>query len=236
MQRYFAQSIKNDLVFLSEDDLYHIKTVMRMKNNNQIEVVFNEQLFLCNIIDIKNNIIKTIKQVSYINDKRIKTRLIIPLLQEQKMRLIIEKATELGVDEIVPFVATRSKIKLDDEKFGKKLERWMKISKSASEQSKRIDIPHISNLKHIEELKNIDGERIVCSTSENVENIKNCLKNNSTYDKINIVIGPEGGLTNEEENKLVDLGFKRVSLGKNILRVETVPIVVLSIINYEFME
>jgi 16S rRNA (uracil1498-N3)-methyltransferase len=62
------------------------------------------------------------------------------------------------------------------------------------------------------------------------------LTDNTNYDKINIVIGPEGGISPREEDKLVELGFQRVSLGKRIMRVETVPMFVLSVLNYEFME
>ena len=150
------------------------------------------------------------------------------------MSFVLQKATELGVDEIVPILTIRSMVKIDG-KETKKIERWNKICKEASEQSKRLDIPIISNTKKIEQL-NYDGLKIVCSTKEKNNTIKNVLKNNLKCDTIVMVIGPEGGLTEQEEEILNNNGFELVTLGNNILRVETVPIYLLSVLNYELME
>jgi 16S rRNA (uracil1498-N3)-methyltransferase len=148
----------------------------------------------------------------------------------------VQKATELGVDEIIPVEMERSIVKLTNDKIEKKLERWTKICKEASEQSKRTDIPTITRVKKLSELKDLDGLKMVCSTTEKENLLKKFLTDNTNYDKINIVIGPEGGISPREEDKLVELGFQRVSLGKRIMRVETVPMFVLSVLNYEFME
>lgn len=102
--------------------------------------------------------------------------LIIPLLKEQKMDLILQKSTELGVSRIIPIIAERSIIKLDKERFNKKKERWERIVKEASEQSLRNSIPVIDNLKEIKDLGSLDGIKIVCSTIEKDINIKNILK------------------------------------------------------------
>ena len=118
----------------------------------------------------------------------------------------------------------------------KKLERWSKICKEASEQSKRTDIPSITKVKKIKDLKDLDGLKMVCSTVEKENLLKKFLTVHTNYDKINIVMGPEGGISPKEEEMLVNLGFERVSLGKRILRVETVPLFILSVLNYEFME
>ena len=231
MQRYFSKEKKDNTFILSNEDLYHIKTVMRMKEEF-IEVVYNNSLYLCKLDKDYNVNIE--KQIEQINNKKVKFILCIPLLQEQKMSFVLQKATELGVDYIVPFYAVRSKVKLDL-KEDKKIIRWNKIVKEASEQSKRLDIPIISNVKKISEL-NFEGLKILCSTKEKINNIKNEIKNNLNYDTIVMVIGPEGGLSNLEEEQLNKIGFKSVSLGEQILRVETVPIYLLSILNYELME
>ena len=143
----------------------------------------------------------------------------------------MQKATELGVDTIIPILTTRSVIKIDG-KEEKKIIRWQRICKEASEQSKRVTIPEISSIKKIQDL-NFEGLKIVCSTKEKNNTMKKVLKNNLKYDKIIMVVGPEGGLTNEEEDELIKLGFIATSLGTNILRVETVPLYLLSVLNYE---
>ena len=236
MQRYFSNEFKDNKFTLNNDDLYHIIKVMRMKTGDNVEIVYNQNVYLCELNINENVEIKKIKLHSENIKNEIKRVLIIPLLKEQKFDLILQKATELGVDEIIPVEMERSIVKLTNDKIEKKLERWTKICKEASEQSKRTDIPTITRVKKLSELKDLDGLKMVCSTTEKENLLKKFLTDNTNYDKINIVIGPEGGISPREEDKLVELGFQRVSLGKRIMRVETVPMFVLSVLNYEFME
>ena len=152
------------------------------------------------------------------------------------MDLILQKATELGVSSITPIITKRSIIKLKQSDYEKKIIRWKRIVKEASEQSHRIDIPDILDIKQINDLSEIDGYKFVASTREKSKNIKLVMKNLGICDRINVVIGPEGGLSIEEEDMLNKLGFSSITLGNRILRVETVPLFILSVINYEFME
>ncbi len=235
MQRYFSNSKENDKLFLINDDIYHITRVMRMKDNDKIEVIYNNDLYICNVILNELPWVDIIsKEEGKIEDKEI--ILSIPLLKEQKMDLVLQKATELGVTKIIPVTMERSIVKLDDSKEVKKIDRWSKICKEASEQSKRNSIPVISNIMTLKELVKEEGIKIVCSTIEKENNLKKFLTEHKNYDKIIIVVGPEGGISSKEEEYLVSEGFTRVSLGKRIMRVETVPIFILSALNYEFME
>ena len=232
MQRYFCKEKQKNNFILSNDDYYHITKVMRMKTNDKIEIVYNKNVYEC-LLEISENIsitpIKTIES----NDDEKEITLIVPLLKEQKMDIVLQKSTELGVNKIIPLITERSIVKDIDEE--KKIIRWTKICKEASEQSKRNVIPIVTNIKHINDL-HIDGVKLVCSTNEKKENLKMFLQSQNIYDTINIVVGPEGGLSSKEEQQLNELGFKSVTLGKRIMRVETVPIFILSILNYEFME
>lgn len=232
MQRYFTSKLDDNKFILESDDMYHIKTVMRMKTNDLIEVVYKSELYLCNLDEFDNIIIK--EKLNQIKNKKIHTTLCIPILQEQKMSFVLQKATELGIDEIVPIITKRSVVKVSG-KEEKKLIRWEKICKEASEQSKRLDIPRVYPIKTLAELS-LEGTKIVCSTKEKNNSIKKVLQNNLKCDKMVMVIGPEGGLCEEEEQVLIDKGFIPTTLGDNIMRVETVPIYMLSVLNYELME
>ena len=236
MQRYFSNKLVNDKFELNKDDLYHILTVMRMKSGDSIEVVYNEQVYICNLKISNANIDVIIKEKEEKKElETVEKVLIIPLLKENKMDLILQKSTELGIDKIIPVIMERSIIKLDQDKELKKVERWNKICKEASEQSKRVNIPFVTEVKTLKELNDIDGIKLVCSTKEKDNTIKKYLKNNTGYNRINIVIGPEGGISPKEEEYLNSIGFESVSLGNNIMRVETVPMYILSVINYENM-
>lgn len=231
MQRYFSNLKQDNYLILTKEDLYHIKTVMRMKQGDNIEVVYDHKLHICQL-DNDQALIKEVN--NQITDKKVQYILCVPLLQEQKMSFVLQKATELGVDKIIPILTTRSVVKIKEHQEHK-LNRWYRICKEASEQSKRLDIPFIEKITKIEDLK-LSGFKIVLSTKEKDMTIKKVLKNNLNCDKIIVVVGPEGGLTDQEEKALNELGFVSVTLGQNIMRVETVPICLLSILNYELME
>lgn len=226
MQRYFTNDLKENKFTLSNEDMFHIKTVMRYKENDLIEVVYNNKLFLG---QLDNNFdINLYKEVETSNKVKNEYILCLPLLSEQKMDFVLQKATELGINKIIPVITNRSIVKLDKSKMEKKIVRWQTICKEASEQSKRLDIPIVTEIKKLNELE-YDGLKILCSTTEKENTLKKVLKNSN----IMFIVGPEGGFEKTEEELLVDLGFIKTTLGENILRVETAPIYVLSILKYE---
>ena len=144
---------------------------------------------------------------------------------------ILQKLTELGVSNIIPIKTQRSIVKLDNKKTNKKIERWQKICKEASEQSHRLEVPKIANIIDINNLINIDNNlKLICSLSENTKPFNTYLKDKPK--ELLIVIGPEGGFTKQEEELLINNKFLPVTLGKRIMRVETAAIYVTSIINY----
>lgn len=237
MQRYFGKNYKDNKFILSDDDYYHITTVMRMNSNQKIEVVYEKEVFLCHL-EINNKEVLVIKEerledVHFLNKEII---LVIPLLKENKMDYILQKATELGVSKIIPVCMERCVVKLDKEKELKRIDRWTKICKEASEQSHRVTIPVITEVKEWNDVIELDGAKMVCSTLEKENTIKMFLHSRKTYDKMVIVVGPEGGLASSEEAFLTQNGFEAVTLGPRIMRVETAPLFVLSVINYEYME
>lgn len=237
MQRYFTLDKCNNKFILRDDDLYHIKTVMRMKNDDKIEVIYDKKIHICSINNIESDI--TIIENEILDNtisNEVYSVIIIPVLKEQKFDLILQKATELGVSEIIPYLSKRSVVKLDKDDFSKKIIRWNKILKEASEQSKRVDIPILNSIKNIDDLNCIDGVKLMCSTVEKSKNIKKYMNNISNYDKISFVIGPEGGFDKTEEEKLIDMDFVPITLGNRIMRVETVPIFLMSVLNYINME
>ena len=235
MQRYFAREKKDNLFILEKSDMHHIKNVMRMKIGDLIEVVYDAKVYKCKVV--KNGGIEIYLEEQLDNNdlNSMEVILIVPVLKEQKMDFILQKSTELGVDRIIPIVTERCVVKVDL-KEEKKHIRWMKIVKEASEQCKRVNVPIIENIKRISDLNYNDGVKYVCSTREISKNIKNVMHNAKKYAKMYIVVGPEGGLSINEEEFLNGLGFVSISLGKRIMRVETVPIYLLSILNYEMLE
>ncbi len=232
MQRYFAKSYDKTLI-LEDSDIHHIKNVMRMKINDLIEAVYDNKLYICKIVSFEPFSLTIEKIIEEENSIGLDVTVAVGLVKEQKMDLILQKLTELGVKRIIPVNMEHSIVKLDDSRFKKKKERWISICKEASEQSKRTSIPVIEDIMNIKDLVKIDGDiKLVASTKEKdkmfnyyLQKIKNC-------DRIIIVLGPEGGFSEKEENYLCENGFDRVSFGNLIFRVETACIYAASIFNY----
>lgn len=235
MQRYFA--LDKELK-LDSSDVHHISKVMRMKPKDKIEIVFNKDIYLCQIMEIGVNNVKfnILEKKTIDNDLPLKVTIAISLVNEQKWDYILQKATELGASEIIPLELSRSLIKIDKNKYEKKQERWLKICKEAAEQSHRVTIPSILNVMGTKELIKTDYDlKLVCSTTNGAINLKQLLSKHEKCGRILVVIGPEGGIAPSEEEALVENGFIRTSLGNFILRVETAPLFFLSAINYELM-
>lgn len=237
MQRYFGISKIDNRLILEESDYHHIKNVMRNSDGDLIEVVVDKKLYLGCIENVKSDISVSIKKELEINNDFIpKVNLIVPLLKENKMDLILQKSCEMGVSKITIIPLKRCIVKVNDKKTKSKIDRWNRILKEASEQSFRDYIPNLEVIDSIKKLEKLDGLKIVCSTKKNLNNIKRVLTENKNCDTINVVIGPEGGLDEEEEKALNEYGFISTTFGSRILRVESVPLFIMSIINYEYME
>ena len=223
------------------DDVKHIKKVLRYNIDDSIElcdengVAYEGQIYeytendeiLCKIIKIieKNN------ELPYTLD------LYQGLPKSDKLETVIQKCAELGITSITPVQMARSVAKINDEKGNKKLDRWNKIAAEASKQCGRQKIPLVNNLIIFENIiENISKYDIVLVPYESEENIsiKQILKGlKSNIASIAIVIGPEGGFSEEEISLLKERGAKICTLGQRILRTETAAIATVSMINYE---
>lgn len=234
MQRYFCNS-KEEVVTLSSDDSYHITKVMRMNVGDNIELVSNNKLYIAEIIKTTPNVIVKKNSIQESFDTNINIDIAQSIVVEQKMDYILQKGTELGANKFIPLIVDRSVVKLND-KSDKKQKRWQTIVKEAAEQSKRLEVPTVANPCNIKELAKLDYDlKILCSVNEMSKNIKTVLSNISISDRILVVVGPEGGFTNLEEQELIKNGFVSASLGNRVLRTETASLFVLSVINYIFM-
>ena len=232
MQRYFGRIVGREAV-LKEDDVFHLTRVMRAKVGEQIEVVNDDVVYLCQISRFKPLTIDVIRRLRENNELPNRIILIASLLKGEKMDLVLQKATELGVDEIVLLETSRTVVKFKKDDRDVKLERFNKILKEAAEQSKRTKIPAIYRLRDISHLKDIDADIKLIAYEEMegpttgflkiVENIK-------PKQKIAIVIGPEGGFSNKEVYAATECGYRKVSLGRRILRAETASLYALSVI------
>lgn len=236
MHRFFAITLEHDYFVLTADDVKQIKQVLRLKDNEQIICIYNAEHYLTTIevVPPQNYLFKLTKKLKQNHESPIKIRLIAGLIRNTKWDYLLQKATELGVNEIIPFQFKRCVVQLKSENNIKKIERWTKICKEASEQSYRNQIPLISDVESdLKVLQKYQSDvNLVCyeKVGQNSQ-LKDFLHQDFTT--VTIVIGPEGGFTAEEITVLTANGYNLVSLGQRILRAETAPLAILAMIMYE---
>ena len=249
MHKFFTPKdlINNDEAKILGDDVKHIYRVLRLEEGDK--VIINNcagEEFLGEISNITKQEVslKIIEKLNTNNESAVKIYLFQGLPKAQKMDLIVQKGTELGVLEFIPTITERVDVKLKGE--FKKLDRLNRIALEAAKQSKRSIIPTvtepISFNDAIDRMKSMD---LVIVPSENAQNfgiktLINKFRNEnvdlSSIVKIGIFIGPEGGIEDFEIEKLKNEGAYIVTLGNRILRTETAGFVAASLIQYELSD
>lgn len=240
MDRFFADKIQGDLAFIdSEEEIKHISRTLRMQEGDVVEIFDGkgkEYIARLDQIDKKSIQLKVMEEVKI--NRELKTFITVyqGIPKAQKMELIVQKLTEIGVSRMVPVKFERC-IRLIDEKEVKQIQRWQKIALEACKQSKRTLVPLIEKSMDIktlaQDIKNNDLSLLFYENEEalNVKELLKALDKKQT--KVGIIIGPEGGITETERELLISAGAKSVLLGNRILRTETAAIYGASIISYE---
>lgn len=249
MHKFFTSKelIDGNIGKIIGDDVKHIMKVLRLTTgeevilNNCEGVEYLAQIDMVNKQEVTLNIIKTIEGS---NESAIEIVLYQGLPKSQKMDLIVQKGTELGIYEFKPVITSRVDVKLKGE--FKKLDRLNRISLEAAKQSKRSIVPKVLDPIEFEDvLKEIEDLDLMLVPYENSEGfgiktlMNNLAKENKKLDNIKtvgILVGPEGGFEEEEIARLKDKGAHIVTLGKRILRTETAGFVAASLIQYELSD
>lgn len=238
---YLPDSVgKGGLCILGKQNLRYVKTVLRMSKGDHL-ILFDGTGWEYEAI-IKqfsaDGITVEISKKEKIPDKDLKITLFQALPKANKMDFIIQKATELGADRIVPFQSARSIPRLSAEKARLKISRWHSIAQEAARQCGRADVPEVMEIFSFEEMLSYskrEALKIIFWEEESERGAKQVLRDEkySAVKDISVVIGPEGGFSKEEVDSAVVKDFISVSLGRNILKVETAALTILSIIQYE---
>ena len=230
--------IKDNFIFIENSDVNHIKNVLRKNIGDILDIVSDRIRDKAEIIEISSNQIKCkILEKNEDIDKKINLTIFQGLAKADKIEYIIQKCTELGVYEIVPTEMKRCVVKLDEKDKSKKIERWRKIAEVAAKQSLRNDILKIEDIlsfkSMILNLKNYDLVILAYEKEQDIK-LKDVLRNMSKdIRNIAVIIGPEGGIDEEEATLLVNNGANQITLGKRILRTETAPVAISAMIMYE---
>lgn len=241
MARFYVPNpkIEDEILIVKGSDIRHIRRVLRFKEGDEISIFDGSgKEYTGIIIEERPSFISIrIREQSFsTRESPLEITLAQSLLKFEKMDLIIQKATELGVKEIVPFFSSRSIPILEKSKGLKRYHRWERIAIEASKQCGRGFIPKISAIKDFPEvilIPNNESLRLILWEKEG-KSLKEVFKTQKEVQRVFFIVGPEGGFNEKEVDNAVSMGFIPINLGERILRAETAGISLLSILQYEW--
>lgn len=243
MYQFFVSpdQIQGKKIIITGKDVNHIKNVLRMKAGEEIAVSngVDGREYRCGIQEILED--EVICELRFIKEEGLELPSRITLFQglpkADKMELIIQKAVELGVYEIIPVFCKRTVVRLDEKKEKSKISRWQGIAEAAAKQSKRGIIPSVGAVMSMKEAiaysRSAKVRIIPYELAENMADTKKIINSLQPGEDIAVFIGPEGGFEESEVQAAMEEGIQPVTLGKRILRTETAGLTVLSWIMYQ---
>ena len=236
MYHFFVEEeqVNGENAYISGSDVNHIVNVLRMKIGEELLIsVKGDWDYLCKIEEIENDRVN-LKLLESMEQRElpIKLTLLQGIPKSDKLEMIIQKAIELGVSEIIPVKTNRVVVKIDEKKTQAKVNRWNAIAESAAKQSKRSIIPKVLNPQTLDNaleiVKDYGVKLLPYENADGIKKTKDILNSLDSKNNIAVFIGPEGGFEEAEVKKSTDSGFEVITLGKRILRTETAGLALLS--------
>jgi 16S rRNA (uracil1498-N3)-methyltransferase len=236
MARFFlpARQIEGHQATITGVELNHLRRVLRLRTGDGV-VLFDdagcEHEGIIRSLSEDRGKIEIIRSYQVNNESPLKTILALGLTKGEKMDWVVEKATELGVHSVIPFVSSYTIPKLNEKKVAQRSERWQKIALSAAKQCGRVRIPEIvavTAFRDLVEPVSSDALRLLFWEKECEQGLSELKERRTSVAEVVVMIGPEGGFSSHEAALAVDQGFTAVRLGPRILRAETAALAALS--------
>lgn len=242
LARFFLQpgQLQNDQVMITDDDAHHITRVLRLGIDDEIECVDRMgQVHLVRIREVGKMVFGTVVGVlEFSQESPLTLTLFQGLAKGDKMDLVIQKAVELGVHEVIPFLSRYTVVKLDEKQAKTKHTRWQRIALEAAKQSGRTYVPVVHQPRSFADLvgsiaagHDQGSLTILAYEAEQHIGIRDV---DARPQAVAVIVGPEGGFAPEEVKALAQAGAQVCSLGPRILRTETAGLVLLSIVGYKW--
>ncbi|NLB53591.1 MAG: 16S rRNA (uracil(1498)-N(3))-methyltransferase [Syntrophomonadaceae bacterium] len=243
MHRFFISTdmIKNNLIEIDKQQSHHIEKVLRLRIGDSVELFDGlGNVFNCRLHSNKNGVLQAeiLSCSQHQNEPSVSIILAQGIAKGEKMDYVIQKAVEIGVTAIIPFVSERTIVMLDGKKAAQKTSRWQTIAREACKQSKRNFVPEVKSVVEFPQLiADLQHKRAVMlyegEEKTKLRDILHKFKGSLASQSITIIVGPEGGFSPSEAEAAKKNSVIPISLGSGILRTETAGLVAASIILYE---
>jgi 16S rRNA (uracil1498-N3)-methyltransferase len=240
MARFFLPrgQIHGRVGTIDRPELDHLRKVLRLKPGDRITVFddggWEHEAVIRSITGLRAEV-EIVSSHHVERESPLHLTLALGLTKGEKLDFVIEKATELGVQVIIPFASTHAVPKLDERKIAARTERWQKIALSATKQCGRMKVPEILPLTTFANLlvrAEPQAVKLLCWEKESEQSLRQAHERLGDARKLLVAIGPEGGYSPSEAELARQHGFERVHLGRRILRAETAAIAALSLAQF----
>jgi 16S rRNA (uracil1498-N3)-methyltransferase len=231
-RRFFVEEVHSGVAHIQGDAAKHLTNVLRVEVGQRYEISDNRNVYLAEIESARKNdvVFRTLEKLPA-GAPRVRVILCAALVKFDRYEWMLEKATELGVAEIVPVIATRTERGLD-RAAGKRLQRWRRITLEASQQSRRAHLPEVRDAVPLAKAVVTAPLRYVLDEAPGgAPQLAALPAARSPEDSVALLVGPEGGWTEAERAGFEPAGWRRVTLGPLILRAETAALAALSVLN-----
>jgi 16S rRNA (uracil1498-N3)-methyltransferase len=231
-RRFFVEAIQRGHARITDQDAHHLTRVLRVEPGQKFEISDNRNVYLAEVETARKDLVSfAILNEIDAPEPVVHTDLFAALIRFERFEWLLEKATELGVDRVTPIQTDRSEKGLEHA-AEKRLGRWSRIAREASEQSRRTRLPEIESAIRLEDaLQAGEGYRYALEEAEAPPILSVLPDTRQPGDRVALLVGPEGGWTDRERAAIAAAGWKPVSLGQNILRAETAALAALAIVN-----
>jgi 16S rRNA (uracil1498-N3)-methyltransferase len=234
-RRFFVDEVRRGEAELDGEEAEHLTRVLRAEVGQQYEICDGARLYLSEIVEARKHSVRfRILEELPASEPGVRISLMVSLIKFERFEWMIEKATELGVETIVPVQAERSEKGLELA-ARKRIERWRKIARAAGQQSRRVHLPEILPPVEVARALSCEGRRIYLEEAPGCPLLLKAVSNPKAGETAAILVGPQGGWTDRERSQLVAASWAPVSLGPQILRTETAAIAAVAVLSHAWL-
>jgi 16S rRNA (uracil1498-N3)-methyltransferase len=231
-RRFFVDEIRGGRAQIQGDDAHHLTRVLRVEAGQKYEISDNRNVYLAEVEIARKSLVSfSVLEKLSSPETLVRIALIPALIKFDRFEWMVEKATELGVESVLPFEAERTEKGLG-RAAEKRLERWRRIAREASEQSRRSRLPEIAAPVAFEDAIRTQADLKLALEEQAgaLPVLSAVLERSQASASVAVLVGPEGGWTERERSAIREAGWAPASLGSTILRAETAAIAALAVV------
>lgn len=223
---------QDDIYSLSDGVVQHVSRALRMRPGEQVTLFNNSgNEYLCELVNVEKRsaTVKVLNILDISRNSPLNVHIGQAISRGERMDYAVQKSTEMGMSSMTPLTSERCEVRLKEDRQEKRVQHWQQVAISACEQSLRNSVPHIAPVTSLNDwIQSVDAELKLVLHHHTEAPLQQMDKPGS----VALLVGPEGGLSEEEVAMALEAGFKPLAIGPRVMRTETAPVAAQSIMHY----